>query len=108
MVVEVYQVLVDWNDDGDFADANEDVTTRVLAAEWAIGRDYASQLIGRSIGGRLQVDLNNSSGDYNSFNAASPLSGSILPGRKVQVRRVPPLGYYGSYDGSGTMYLHVP
>mgnify|MGYP005818062587 CR=1 FL=1 len=79
-------LLVDWNNDGDFADTGEDITSRTLSVEWQYGRDYASQLMGKSVGGKLKALLNNESGDYNSFNTSSPLSGNIRPGRKVQLR----------------------
>ena len=38
----VYGILVDWNGDGDFADDNESITTRVLSARWRRGRDAES------------------------------------------------------------------
>ena len=34
-----YTVLVDWNDDGDFADANDDITSDGLDLSWERGRD---------------------------------------------------------------------
>ena len=94
MAVATYQVLCDWNDDDDYVDTGEDLTARVLNCEWSRGRDYASQLIGRSISGKARILLNNESGDYNSFNASSPLSGSIVPGHKVEIRRTPFFGHY--------------
>ena len=37
----VYTLLVDWNNDGDFADSNDDITSDVLSLSWERGRDYA-------------------------------------------------------------------
>jgi len=79
----VYELAIDWNNDDDYLDTGEDVTSRTLRVEFSRGRDYASQLTGRSVGGRLTAVLNNESGDYNSFNSSSPIYGNILPGRKV-------------------------
>ena len=82
-----YSLLVDWDNDGDFMDAGEDVTTRtLLPLEYFRGRDYASQLTGRSRAGWLTATLNNESGDYSPFNGASPLAGTLLPGRRVQLQ----------------------
>ena len=80
-----YVLKVDWNKDGDFGDTGEDVSARTLSISCSRGRDYASQLTGRSIAGFLTATLNNESGDYSSFNSASPIYGNILPGRKVQL-----------------------
>ena len=85
MAKATWQVLVDWNNDGDYSDTGEDVTTRTLEMEWRRGRDTSSQLTGRSVAGRLKLVLNNESGDYSSFNTSSPLAGNLLPGRKVRI-----------------------
>ena len=99
MVKPLYQLLIDWNNDGDFRDTGEDVTARVARFEWQRGRDNASALTGRSISGKLTAMLDNRSEDYSSFNTSSPLAGNVLPGRKVQLRSIPPLGYYIKLDG---------
>ena len=88
----VYTLQIDWNNDGDFADANEDVTSDTLEISWERGRDVVSQLTGRFVSGRLEAVLKDQTGKYASFNSASPLYGSILPGRKVQL-----LGKSGSF-----------
>ena len=53
------KVLVDWNNDGDYLDANDDVTGDALSLSWERGRDYASALLGESIAGRLSLVLLN-------------------------------------------------
>lgn len=90
MTTAVYVLEVDWNNDGDFGDANEDVTADVLSVQTKRGRDYASQLTGRAVAGRLEAVLKNPDGVYSSFNSASPIYGSILPGRKVRLRTTSP------------------
>lgn len=64
----------------------EDVSSRTLEVSCSRGRDYASQLTGKSISGVLRATLNNESGDYSSFNTGSPIAGNIVPGRKVQIQ----------------------
>jgi hypothetical protein len=81
-----YTLLVDWNNDGDFTDANEDVTGDVLSLSWERGRDYASQLQGRSVAGKLTSTLINTDGKYSPSNTSSALTGLILPGRSVQLQ----------------------
>ncbi len=80
-----YVLAVDWNGDGDFSDTGEDVTARTLSCEWRRGNDYASQLVGKAIAGVLNAELNNESGDYSTFNTSSPLTGNLVPGRKVKL-----------------------
>ena len=83
-----YAVRVDWNADGDYLDTGEDVTSRVLARqEVAIrrGRDQLS-LLGGPIAGNCGFLLDNISRDYSPDNSSSPLSGNLLPQRKVNVQ----------------------
>lgn len=81
-----YTIEVDWNNDGDFGDTGEDVTSRVRKVTYERGRDRSSQLTGRFISGKLVVTLDNRSGDYSPFYASSPLYGNLVPKRKVRVR----------------------
>ena len=81
-----YTVLVDWNNDGDFTDSNDDISSDVLDLSWERGRDYASQLQGRSIAGRLTAVLINTGGKYSPSNTSSALTGNILPGRTIRLQ----------------------
>ena len=85
MTTGIYTLYVDWDNNLDFSDATEDLTNVTLNVECSRGRDYASQLTGRSIAGQLRAILNNESGDYSSFNTSSAIAGNIVPGRKVQL-----------------------
>ena len=98
MVSATYKWEVDWNGNGVFGDANEDITNDVLRCEWQLGRDYASMLTGRARGGKMLITLDNHTNDgkYSSFNTSSPLSGNILPGRKVRLQAT---------DASGTVTI---
>ena len=81
-----YTVLVDWDNDGDFTDANDDITSDVLSLTWERGRDYASQLTGRSIAGKLTATLVNTGGKYSPSNTSSALTGQIFPGRSIKLQ----------------------
>ena len=52
-----YNLYVDWNNDGDFGDSNENITSYVMQLEWQRGRDLANNLRGESITGTLKVVL---------------------------------------------------
>lgn len=80
-----YQFWVDWNNDGAFTGEDEYITDDVVEAEWSFGRDYASQLTGNTTAGTCRLLLKNDDGKYNSFQTASSLYGSLLPGRRVRI-----------------------
>ena len=87
MATPTFQLQCDFNDDGDFLDTGETISTgRIRRIVCDRGRDDASQLTGRSVGGKLTAVLDNRSGDYNSFNTGSPIAGNALPGRVVRLR----------------------
>ena len=97
-------VHVDWNDDGDFTDSNEDVTSDVLGLTLEHFRDLASDHIEAA---RLELELKNDDHKYSPSNGSSPLSGNLKPGRKVWVRAAYP---YDSFTGSAGTQLanHIP
>ena len=80
-----YNVYVDWNNDGDFSDSNEDISEDVLSITCKIGRNFASQLTGHAVAGRLEITVRNETGKYSPFNTSSTYAGQLLPNRKIQV-----------------------
>ena len=97
-------VHVDWNDDGDFSDANEDVSSDVLGLTLDHFRDLSSDHIEAA---RLELELKNDDHKYSPPNSASPLSGNLKPGRKLWVRAAYP--YDGFTDTAGTqLQSHTP
>ena len=97
-------VQVDWNDDGDFSDANEDVTADVLGLTLEHFRDLSS---GHLEAARLELQLRNDDHKYSPPNTSSPLSGYLKPGRKTWVRAAYP---YDGFSGAGGTPLseHTP
>ncbi len=86
-----FEMHIDWNNDGDYADTGEDVTARTLnegTPEVRRGRDLARDLA-PSAPAILQFELNNASGDYTPENTGSPLFGDLVPGRPVRLRAIP-------------------
>ena len=84
MAEPVHQLLVDWEGDGLFDHAESDVWKNAISISTSVGRDYGSQLIGRSIAGQLTVQLHDDTGLYSRFNSNSSLFGLALPTRKVR------------------------
>ena len=80
-----YNLFVDWNNDGDFADADENISSYVQRLEWERSRDLANNLTGEYVSGILKVVLKNTSGIFSSFNSGSDLYGNILPSRKIKL-----------------------
>ena len=97
-------VHVDWNNDGDFSDSNEDVTSDVQGLTLEHFRDLSS---GHIEAARLEMELKNDDHKYSPPNGSSPLSGNLKPGRKVWLRAAYP--YDGFADASGTQLAdHTP
>ena len=85
MATTSYSLYVDWSGDGDFGDTGEVITGLVLSVDTERGKDFPSQLTGKSIAGKLVAVLNNESGIYSPFLSSGDLYGNLLPGRKVQL-----------------------
>lgn len=79
----------DFDNDGDFDEAEEDITPYVLSAQTSQGRDYPSNLFGRSSPGEMRLTLNNDDDRFSYFNSSSPLNTdpfSLKTGRRVRLR----------------------
>jgi hypothetical protein len=76
------EALVDWNNDGDFIDANEDITDDVIQVNWQRGRGGVTEDFGV---GNAVVVLNNKAGLYSPFDSAGALFDNLFPGRKMQL-----------------------
>jgi len=84
---ERFMVEVDFGGAGTFTDISSYVIGEVQTLR---GRDYASQLTGRTVAGQLRCTLRNQDGRFSSFNTVSPLYGTILPIRKVRAWALTP------------------
>ena len=81
-----YNLYVDWNNDNDYSDSNENISSYIQKIEWERGRDLANNLTGDSVSGTLQVVLKNTTGIFSSFKTDGALYGNILPSRKVKLQ----------------------
>ena len=90
MVTATYQARVSWVGGTAFTGTTDDVTNYLLHAEWSRGRQFAHQLLGKALAGQCFLYLNNDGGTFSTQNSASPLTGSLLPGRTVEIRTTSP------------------
>lgn len=97
MANATYNVYVDWDNDGEVGGAGEEVTSRLMQLEWTVGLDRQSNVIPRANRNSAILILNNESGDYSPFNTSSPLTGSLLPGRLVQINVGDEANPFGSF-----------
>lgn len=82
-------VLWDFDNDGDFDEDDEDITGLVLSAEVVTGRDFPSQLTGKTTPGTFRAVLRNDDDRFWPTNLDSPLNSapfSLDIGRKLRVR----------------------
>ena len=94
------QVFVDWDNDGVFSQANDEITSDVREISGiSSGRNFASTQTGDAIAGNMRMVLDNSSGDYSPLNEFGVETGNIVPGRLVKVRMTAP------FTRDFTMYL---
>lgn len=111
MATADYDVRIDWNDDGDFGDTGEDVSSRTMAQRTPIriqyGRDQARSLAPPQPGTAL-FELNNESRDYSPANASSPLFGNLETGRETRIQATHDATTYALYRGFLDDYKLLP
>lgn len=90
-----WTIYVDWNNDGDYSDSNENITSYVMDASWKIGMSRPYQEFADET--RLTLVLTNSDKRFSPEYSSSPLYGNLKPQRRVKID--------ASYGGSAvTMY----
>lgn len=105
-----YEIHIDWNGDGDFADPLEDVTDRALArtnVTVQYGRDQYRALAPVSPA-RGTLELRDDDGRYHPDNAASPLAGLVGPGRELRIQATLSGTTYGLLRGHLDDYQPLP
>ena len=80
VTVYKYEVWVDWDGNGRFVTADENITDDVMRLEFKLGRS-GDTLTPLGMDSECLVTVNNESGDYNTFENLE----KIIPGRRVIV-----------------------
>ena len=98
-------VLTDWNGNGSFPDAAEDVSADVIDLTLEHFRDLQSGYVEAA---RAELRLRNEGHRYSPPNAKSPLHANLKPGRGLLVRAAYPYdGFSGSPAGT-RLASHAP
>lgn len=79
-----WQVLVDWNSDGDFSDTGEDISAYVMDAEWQLGMAETFQEVADET--RLTLTLRNDDRRFSPEYSSSPYYGNLVPQRPIRIR----------------------
>ncbi len=87
-----WTIAIDWDRNGDFSGEHDDITQRVLLAEWFVGMQRPYQLT--ADGSTLVMRLNNTDRRFSPENSSSPLTGKLMPLRPVKIE---------SNDGTTTL-----
>ena len=99
-----WKLMVDWQGDGEFAGADDEVTSATLGLSLRHMRDLRSEYIDPA---RLDIQLANIDHKYSPPNTASPLFGALKPGRKVWLRAAFPCDEFGDMPGT-SLADHAP
>ena len=87
MALPTLVVEIDFDDDGDYGDANEDVTADVEALRITTGRESP---LGVGKVASAELVLKNDDKKYSPEYTSGPLYGNLKPKRKVQIRTTAP------------------
>ena len=99
-----WKLMADWQGDGEFAGADDDITPATLGLSLRHMRDMRSEYINPA---RLDIRLANFDHKYSPPNTASPLFGALKPGRKVWLRAAFPCDEFGDIAGT-SLADHAP
>ena len=83
MATATYSIKVDWNNDGDFSDAGEDISSDVRSISFNRGRDADLE---KAEVGKCRITVRDTTGKYVPENTTSPVYPNLLPARPVQIQ----------------------
>lgn len=78
-----FKFYIDWNNDSDFDDSNEDITSYVMEARWNIGFSEPYQHVAGET--RANLTLRNADKRFSPEYSSSPMYGSIVPKRLIKI-----------------------
>jgi len=95
------EVLVDWNNDGDYLDSDEDITSYVKSIQYAHQQNLDSEQMSAGV---ITVILNN---DDHRFSKPKGTITGLLPGRTLWARLWYPFDTFAGTDGTN-LSAHSP
>ena len=95
------EILIDWNNDGDYSDANEDVTSYVKSVQYAHQQNLDREQMSAGV---ITVILNN---DDHRFSKPKGTITGLLPGRTLWARLWYPYDTFAGTDGTN-LSAHSP
>lgn len=78
-----WAILVDWDNNQNFAGGEDDITDDVISASWSNGIREPYQHLGPD--SVLELEVRNTDRKYDPDNGSSPLAGNLLPHRPVKI-----------------------
>ncbi|MCH8745495.1 MAG: hypothetical protein IIB31_07600, partial [Chloroflexi bacterium] len=105
MVSPHWRVWIDWDDDGIWGEANEEVTSDVMELHWEWGRNLNSE---RALPAKLDLTLRNDDHKYSPPNINTPLSGNLKAGRRVWAWFAYPYENFSGIDGADLAARQLP
>lgn len=81
-----WRFQVDWDSDGDYSEASEDITSRVMAATWNLGMNQPFHEMAAEA--TMQMTLANWDRRFTPENTGSMYAGSMVPHRLVRVQSI--------------------
>ncbi|MFB3119101.1 MAG: hypothetical protein ACE1Y2_01075 [Stenotrophomonas maltophilia] len=92
-----WNIWVDWDADGIWGKANEDVTPDLMRLHWEWGRELTRD---RARPALLKLELRNDDHKYSPPNSGSPLAGNLKAGRRVWARFAYPYDDFTGMDST--------
>jgi hypothetical protein len=79
-----WSIAIDWERNGTFDDPYDDVTERVMVAQWFVGMRQPYQDVADN--SAVSLTLKNPDRRYSPENSGSPLAGKLVPFRPVRIQ----------------------
>ena len=92
-----WNIWIDWDADGIWGEANEDVTPDLMHLHWEWGRELTRD---RARPALLKLELRNDDHKYSPPNSGSPLAGNLKAGRRVWARFAYPYDDFSGLDST--------